>query len=103
MGPVDIATHNCLLTLFELMSTVLYGMGEALSVRVGYHLGYKNVKGAKLACAVAFSLATAWSLLLSLVLIGAHSDVGRIFSDDPAVIALASKVCGMCVPFPPRP
>lgn len=70
----------------------LYGMGEALSVRVGFHLGRRGVAEAKRVCAIAFACATVLSVMFSIVMIGAHNYIGRIFSDDPAVIELSSQV-----------
>ena len=67
-------------------------MGEALSVRVGYHLGRNSIREAKRVCVIAFVCATAMSMILSVLMMAAHNYVGRIFSDDPAVIDMASKV-----------
>jgi Na+-driven multidrug efflux pump len=42
-----------------------------------------------------------WSLLISIAMIAAHDYIGRLFSDDPAVISLAGQVwlhhCMVCV------
>ena len=74
------------------LAQLLYGMGEALNVRVGYHLGHKSIGGAKRVCVVAFFCANALSLLLAIVLTCCHNYVGRIFSDDPAVVEMMGKV-----------
>eukprot|EP00292_Cryptomonas_paramecium_P005819 CAMPEP_0113679476 /NCGR_PEP_ID=MMETSP0038_2-20120614/10666_1 /TAXON_ID=2898 /ORGANISM="Cryptomonas paramecium" /LENGTH=403 /DNA_ID=CAMNT_0000597513 /DNA_START=125 /DNA_END=1332 /DNA_ORIENTATION=- /assembly_acc=CAM_ASM_000170 len=53
LGAPEIAAHNVLLSLRELVDAGLMGMSEATSVRVGGHLGRGDAKAARCAAGVA--------------------------------------------------
>lgn len=85
MGSVDIAAHNAMLTMFDAVSTALYGMGEATSVCVAFFLGQGSPKLARRMAYLSIFVAFLWSLVLSALMLGCRQYIGRMFSDDPEV------------------
>ena len=92
LGTVQVATHNALAAVFELGGSVLYGMGDAVSVRVGYHLGRGAVKAAKRVVVVTVAVGVVWGALFAATVLPERRLLGRFFSDDPAVLDAAADV-----------
>ena len=92
LGPTQIATHNALLCFFEIVHTAAAGMAEATAVRVGSHLGRGDARAARTTAAVAVAASGAWGLVVAAAGAAAHGFVGRIFSDDAAVLAQAAQL-----------
>lgn len=86
LGAPQIAAHNSMLCVLDVAHTVSTGMSEATAVRVGYHLGRRDVRGAQRAAAVAFAGALLWGCVAAGAGLALGGAVGRVFSSDPAVL-----------------
>lgn len=90
LGAADIATHNAMIAVLEVIHTGAQGMAEATGIRVGYHLGKGDVQGAKRAASIGLAVESSTGILLAVVGYACRDQLGRIFSDDPAVLSLAA-------------
>lgn len=69
-----------------------FGIGAAVSTRVSNQLGAGRPQEARDAVRVALRLALSEALVMSIILICSRNVVGRIYSDDQAVISYVSKI-----------
>lgn len=92
LGTTEIAAHNCLICLFEIVHTSSIGMAEATSIRIGSHLGRGDSRGALRTAQIALIAASSLGVLIASLGWFLHSYVARIFTDDPAVLAEASTL-----------
>jgi len=99
LGPVALATQSVLLVSASTTFQAPFALSVAASVRIGNLLGEANAKRAAVAAytslIMAFLIASVWSCMF---LIWRHS-WGRIFNDDPAVLALVSSVLPLVALF----
>lgn len=90
------AQHNTSLCLLEVAHTIASGSSAATSIRVGFHLGRNSPRGARLAGAVGGALGSAVAVAGLVALFLARESLGRVFSDDPAVV---SGTAGIAAPL----
>jgi len=90
---VPLASHMVLINIvgFTFLSFP-FALGIASSIRVGWLLGAGSGAAAKHCGKVCFMLMVGFMLLLSLGKIAARHQLGRIFSDDAAVIATVADL-----------
>ena len=65
----------------------------ATSVRVGFHLGHNDVTTAKYIMRVSSVVGSALAVIVGVAMILCRDVMGRVFSHDPAVWDLTSKIC----------
>lgn len=92
MGTVQVATQNALGELFQVGAMIIFGFGDSVAIRVGHALGAGRIAAAKLAAWVPCFAMLAWATIAAGVLIACRNVVGKLFSDDPAVIEAAASV-----------
>lgn len=92
LGPTEIATHNCLICLFELVHTATMGMSDATSIRIGSHLGRGDARAARHTAAISFMAAGSWGILFAALGFTFHPYAARIFTNDSAVLAQAATL-----------
>jgi Na+-driven multidrug efflux pump len=92
MGAVQVAVQNSLSEIYELGGMVLYGMGEATTIRVGYTLGNARVAAAKRVVVAAGAAVCVWACIAGALFVGLKDRIGQMFSDDPRVIAAAAGI-----------
>ena len=90
LGPVPLASHQVALNTVSLAYMVPLGIGSAAAVRVGQTLGRKDPHGASRAGWTALALGAAFMSCMALVFWSVPSYIVRIYTPDPAVIAVAS-------------
>jgi Na+-driven multidrug efflux pump len=95
LGTVQLATHNTMMCLFEVVHSAATGMAEATAVRVGYHLGRGDARAAKLAGACAIGAAALWGAAVSVMGWVLRSHLGRLFTNDQLVLS----ACAELAPF----
>lgn len=91
-GVVAVATNAALGETFELASQVLYGLGEATAIRIGFHLGNDAPGAARRSMRTTLVFSVAWALVFAAVVFALPSKLGLLFSDDPAVLDQAAIV-----------
>lgn len=92
LGTVQVAVHNSLSELYGLLSMVLFGAGQATSIRIGHFLGSAKLQAAKRVVWVAGALVALWTVIASAVLGGIRDDLGKLFSSDPDFVNTADSV-----------
>jgi MATE family multidrug resistance protein len=90
LGPVPLASHQVALNTVSFSYMVPLGIGSAAAVRVGQALGRKDPEGASRAGWTAIALGAAFMLCTATIFWLAPSYIVRIYTSDPAVIAVAS-------------
>lgn len=103
LGNVQIAAHNSSIALFEVLYTLVQGMGEGTSIRIGYHIGKGNIKAAKGVVYIAFIVSLLWGLAVAGVGSVFRHGIAEILSNDQDVkstcVSLAPFVWGSYVVF----
>lgn len=90
LGPVPLASHQIALNTASLAYMVPLGIGSAAAVRVGQALGRKDPHGASRAGWTAIALGAAFMFCVAIIFWAIPSSIARIYTSDPAVIAVAS-------------
>ena len=90
LGPVPLASHQVALNTVSFTYMVPLGIGSAAAVRVGQALGRKDPHEASRAGWTAIALGAVFMFVMALILWLVPSYIVRIYTPDPAVIAVAS-------------
>ena len=92
VGSTQLAAHDALLSLFFFLSSGMYGLLNATSIRIGVALGAKDIRTAKLMVKVDGLFSAGVALCIGVALLVAQHELGKLFSSDPEVIAAAAAV-----------
>ena len=96
LGPAEIAAHSAFLQLLFSLTCLIFGLAKATQVRVAALLGRGDARLARVVAALATALCTLVSAAVGLALIAGRDEAGRLFSDDPAVVAAARDIALPC-------
>jgi multidrug resistance protein, MATE family len=89
LGTAEIAAHQVAITLAATTFMVPLGIGAAAAVRVGHAVGARDPEGARLAGKTALQLGVGFMVLSAIVFLLFPMAMGRIYTSDPGVLALA--------------
>ena len=92
LGNTAVAAHNITIQLIDLLATSLYGLTESTTIRVGYHLGRGNPTAARRAAIIALCIGGGLGVVVAGIMLATRSVLGRLFSDDPDVVALIAHL-----------
>lgn len=81
-----------MLSLVELLSRFVDGFGDALAVRVAYHLGRDAIADAKIACLAGMACALLWSFSVVAIIVTCAPTLGLMFSDDAEFLSLFTSI-----------
>eukprot|EP00936_MAST-01D_sp_MAST-1D-sp1_P000001 g1.t1 len=95
LGETAVATHNGMLQVFFVLTSIQWGILKATQVRVGHCLGCGHPLMAKRVTAFAFIVSFAVGVAIALLLVLLRSYVGHLFSSSPAVWHSASELSWM--------
>ena len=70
----------------------MWAVSAATRVRMGHYLGAGNIQGAKLVIKIALCVGLAVGASVAIIFSVGRNQVGHIFSNDPEVVKLASRV-----------
>ena len=103
-GPNELAGHTLALNLAAFAFQVPFAIGQAATIRVGFHYGAKNLPAiglagwAAIACGAGFMLTTATAMLFApLVLLSIYVDVGA--ASNSALVGLALQYLVIAAAF----
>jgi len=99
LGSTQIATHNAMLNIFMVITSAMYGLSNAVTIRIGHHLGHGDAGAARLCAILMLMVAVSLGFVLGAVFVLARNEVGHIFSNDPAVWHWTSQLSilvGVC-------
>ncbi len=67
-------------------------LGSAAAIRVGFHVGAEDREGARRVAMTALKMSLAYALAVSAILVGLRDLLVGIYTTDPAVIGIATKL-----------
>ncbi len=85
-----IAAQQIVISLTSLIFMLPQSMGIACTVQVGFNLGKNNPHKARYVCGVALLSGMVVSLVTASILVVFRQELGAVYTDDSAVIAVAS-------------
>ena len=92
LGKIPLAAQSVIMTSDQIMNTIPFGVGVALSSRVGNLLGDRSARGAARAAHVGAVLSIMLGVVVLIILLATRHQFGRLFNDDQAVIDLTADV-----------
>ena len=98
LGVVQLATHNSILEVILVLTTLMWAASAATRVRTAHHLGRGSVRDAKRVVCIGVSVSGVLSVVIGISLYLVRHHIGEIFSDDAAIIDLAAKLTQIMAP-----
>jgi multidrug resistance protein, MATE family len=95
LGAVPLAAYQIVLNVMALIYMLAIGLATATAVRVGNAIGRRDRAGLARAGWVGLGLGVVIILCLTPLLYGSSSAIARIYTDDPAVVAIAAPGLGL--------
>ena len=92
LGTESLAAFQIAITSIAFVFMAAVGVGAATAVRVGYAVGRQDVRETKWAGWTGLGLVTAIMIAASIVTLAAPASVIGVYSNDPAILALAPGV-----------
>src|SRR5690606_30323223 len=99
LGTTQIAAHQVAILVASLCFMVPLGVAMATTVRVGHAVGAGDGSAVRWAAGAGYALAMLAQTLSALMLVTAAGFLARLFTDDPAVIALATLLMAYAAVF----
>lgn len=92
LGALPVAAHQVAMNYAGLMFMVPLGLAGAITVRVGNAIGRGDPSGARRAGLVGIGMAVVFALISALIIILFPEQIMRLYTNDPAVIALGASL-----------
>ena len=92
LGEASVATHNAFVSFFLVVTCLLYGCVKATTIRIGHHLGARNVPAALFVLKLDLLVSSAIAVTVGALILSTRSYLGHIFSSDEEVWALADSI-----------
>ena len=99
LGPVPLSGHEIAINCAALTFMVPLGLSSAASVRVGHELGRNDTASARRAGWSAIVLSLAFMSCSGLLFVSASRMIARLFTPDPAVIAVGARLLLIAAAF----
>lgn len=99
LGPTELASHQIALNLAALSFQVPVGVAAAAASRVGNAIGRRDPAGARLSAKVCLAIGGGVMTLSATTFFFAPGLLARLYTPDPAVIALASVLIPVAALF----
>ena len=101
ISPVALAANQIVLTIASFFFMIPFGLSSAAAVRVGQAAGRRDAPGLERAGWTALGLAAGFALVFAALFVSVPELFLRLFTTDPAVIALGFNVMLVCAIFQP--
>jgi len=88
-----IGAHNGILNIILFLTSIQWSLMQATTIRIGHHLGEASILKCKRVLTIASIIGFAIGIIISLIFILAKGVIGKLFTSDPAVLALAEPLC----------
>ncbi|KAJ5239342.1 MATE efflux family protein subfamily [Penicillium chermesinum] len=92
LGTLPLASQSVIMTADQILNTIPFGIGIAISSRVGNQLGSRNPRKAMRTAHLGTLLACTLGLIVLIILMTTRDQFAKIFNDDPKVIQLTSDI-----------
>ena len=101
ISPVALAANQVVLTVASFFFMIPFGLSTAAAVRVGQAVGRRDPLALRLAGSSALGLATGCAIVIAVLFLAVPQPFLRLFTSDPAVLALGGSVMLVCALFQP--
>lgn len=92
LGAISLASQSVIMTADQILNTIPFGIGIAISSRVGNYLGSRNATKAMRTAHLGTILACVLGSLVLGILMLTRDHFAKIFNDDPKVVRLTSDI-----------
>jgi MATE family, multidrug efflux pump len=92
LGTVPVAAHQIAINVASLTFMVPLGVASAAAVLVGHAVGRGDTSGAMREARAALSIGVAFMSAMALLLLAVPNPIARLYTGDPAVLALAATL-----------
>ena len=87
-----LAAHQIANQICDMTFMVILGIGSATTIRVSHQLGANNLHGVRMASNASIHLVLFINTIGAILMIGLRNQIPMLFTEDPEVIAIASKL-----------
>ena len=87
-----LAAHQIANQICDMTFMVILGVGSATTIRVSHQLGANNLIGVRMASNASIHLVLFINTIGAILMIGLRNQIPMLFTEDPEVIAIASKL-----------
>ena len=87
-----LAAHQIANQICDMTFMVILGIGSATTIRVSHQLGANNLHGVRMASNASIHLVLFINTIGAILMIGLRNQIPMLFTADPEVIAIASKL-----------
>ena len=87
-----LAAHQIANQICDMTFMVILGIGSATTIRVSHQLGANNLHGVRMASNASIHLVLFINTIGAILMIGLRNQIPMLFTEDPEVIAVASKL-----------
>ena len=98
IGKEAIGAHQIALQISDLTFMLAVGVGSATTIRVSYQVGKGDLNAARMASNASIHLVLVMNSIGALLMISLRNYIPMLFTDDPAVIEIASTLI-LCAGF----
>jgi MATE family multidrug resistance protein len=98
-GTIALAAHNLTIQVVALTYMVPLGTASAAAVLVGHAVGRGDAEGARREAGAALACGIGFMAVAALVIVAIPESLARVFSIEPAVIALATQLLPIAAAF----
>jgi multidrug resistance protein, MATE family len=98
-GALEQGTHQVTINIAATTFMVALGVSIAGSIRVGHHIGARNIGGARRSAALTYALAIGFMSLCALVFVVVPEPLIRLYTSDPEVVRLGSALLLVAAAF----
>ncbi|MGN0257756.1 MAG: MATE family efflux transporter [Bacteroides sp.] len=92
LGTVALASHQIMCTISQFNFMMYLGLGTAVSIRISHFHGRGDTTDVRQTASAGFHLMLVLEVLLSLILILMHKEIGGWFTDSPEVTAMVASL-----------
>lgn len=92
LGTVALASHQIMCTISQFNFMMYLGLGTAVSIRISHFYGQGDMNQVKQTASAGFHLMLILEVMLSLLLILMHKEMGGWFTDSPEVTAMVASL-----------
>lgn len=92
LGTVALASHQIMCTISQFNFMMYLGLGTAVSIRISHFYGQGDMTQVKQTASAGFHLMLILEVMLSLLLILMHKEMGGWFTDSPEVTAMVASL-----------
>ncbi|PKF60384.1 MATE family efflux transporter [Psychromonas sp. psych-6C06] len=89
LGALVVASHQIAMNFSSMVFMLPMSIGSAVSIRVGFNLGQKNTRGAKVSTYSGLAIGLGLSAITALLTVIFKYEIATLYTDNEAVIQLA--------------